>query len=410
MTLNYIDIFAGSGALSEGFHLSGFHPVAHIEKDPNACRTIQTRNVYHYLKKNNRQALYYDYISGRIMREELYLQVPDELHHSVICEEISEKSIQAIFNSVHKSLKTRQHCEIDLVVGGPPCQPFSLFGRHAIDFGNDKRLRLYVQYGKFLREFRPKIFVFENVPGLLSAENGKYVANMKRYFKSVGYQMDYQILNARDYGVLQDRKRVIIIGWQKELPFSFPDIPKTIHSFTTRDILGDVAPLQPGQSVPNGRYKKRAVPYLEQFRLQNEAGFYTQHIARPHNANDLQIYRLALEKWNTEKSRLKYADVPKQWRTQKNVTSFCDRFKVVDGNGISHTIVAHIAQDGHYYIHPDIAQCRSISVREAARIQSFPDDYYFEGERSSMFRQIGNAVPLLFAFAIANEVKKMFPW
>jgi DNA (cytosine-5)-methyltransferase 1 len=407
MTLNYIDLFAGSGALSEGFRLLGFHPVAHIEKDPNAYRTLQTRNVYHCLKENDCLSLYYNYICGKTTREKLYQQIPDELHNSVICKEISEESIKEIFNSVRKSLKICRHHGIDLIVGGPPCQPFSLFGRNTIDFENDKRLRLYIQYGKFLREFRPKVFVFENVPGLLSAGNGKYLANMKKYFKSIGYYMDYQVLNARDYGVLQDRKRVIIIGWQDDLPFSFPDIPHTIHAFTTHDILADVVSLQPGQSVLCRKYRRGAVPYLEQFCLQNEAGFYTQHIARPHNLNDLRIYRLALEKWNTEKNRLKYIDVPKKWRTQKNVTSFRDRFKVVDGNGISHTIVAHIAQDGHYYIHPDIAQCRSISVREAARIQSFPDDYYFEGERSSMFRQIGNAVPVLFSFAIANAIKKM---
>jgi DNA (cytosine-5)-methyltransferase 1 len=230
---------------------------------------------------------------------------------------------------------------------------------------------------------------------------------MEKYFESIGYRMNYQILNARDYGVLQDRKRIIIIGWKKELPFSFPDIPKIAHAFTINDILGDLSLLQPGQSVLNGKYRKRTAPYLEQFCLKNEAGFYTQHISRPHNLNDLSIYRLALEKWNTEKCRLKYTEIPKEQQTQKNVTTFLDRFKVVDGKGVSHTIVAHIAKDGHYYIHPDIAQCRSISVREAARIQSFPDDYHFEGSRSSMFRQIGNAVPLLFSLAIAKEIKKM---
>ncbi len=105
---------------------------------------------------------------------------------------------------------------------------------------------------------------------------------------------------------------------------------------------------------------------------------------------------------------MKYTDIPDKLRTQKNTQSFLDRYKVVDGKGLSHTIVAHIAKDGHYYIHPDIKQCRSISVREAARIQSFPDDFYFEGSRTSVFRQIGNAVPPLLSLAVAKGIRNQF--
>src|SRR5690606_9759598 len=157
-----------------------------------------------------------------------------------------------------------------------------------------------------------------------------------------------------------------------------------------------------------GKYRKQPSEYLKQFDLSNGVDFYTQHISRPHNSNDLKIYKIAIQKWEDENKRLKYTDITEKLRTQKNTDSFLDRFKVVDGKGISHTVVAHISKDGHYYIHPSINQCRSISVREAARIQSFPDNFFFEGSRTAAFSQIGNAVPPLLSLAIANGIKKQF--
>jgi DNA (cytosine-5)-methyltransferase 1 len=137
----------------------------------------------------------------------------------------------------------------------------------------------------------------------------------------------------------------------------------------------------------------------------------TQHITRPHTDQDKEIYQIAVKKWNSEGKRLDYNDLPDRLKTHKNRSSFFDRFKVVAQDlKYSHTVVAHIAKDGHYYIHPDIDQNRSISVREAARLQSFPDDYYFEGVkqgsiRTAAFKQIGNAVPPLMAYEIAMRIK-----
>jgi DNA (cytosine-5)-methyltransferase 1 len=403
--INYIDLFAGTSALSEGFKRQGMNPVAHVEMDSDACSTIKTRVAFHYLKDIGKLNIYYDYIGRDIKQEDLYTLLPKELSDIVINSEISDNSIKNIFSQIHANLK-QQNCNgLDLIIGGPPCQPYSIIGRHGVDWDNDSRVDLYVQYGKFLKEFGPKVFVFENVPGLLSANDGKYYRNLKLYFDKLGYTTEDRILNAKDYGVLQNRRRVIIIGWKKNLNFSYPEIEPIAHNFTTKKIFSDLSPLTPGKKLQKGKYRKTTNEYLDMFELRNGADFYTQHFCRPHNANDLKIYKLAIEGWNNEKKRIKYTDIPGELQTQKNTEAFLDRFKVVDGEGISHTVVAHIAKDGHYYIHPDIKQCRSISVREAARIQSFPDDFYFEGSRTSMFRQIGNAVPPLLSVAIANAIK-----
>ena len=266
---------------------------------------------------------------------------------------------------------------------------------------------MYIQYGRFLKKYQPKAFVFENVPGIISANKGKHFKNLKAYFKRLGYKVYYDTLNAANYGVLQARKRIIIVGWKKENDFGFPKIEKINNDFSVNDILYDLPKLKPGDSLKIAKYNSDINEYLERFELRNGIDFTTQHITRPHNERDLKIYAYAIKIWNKNNIRLKYPDLPEELRTHKNLKSFVDRFKVVNGNGFSHTIVAHIAKDGHYYIHPDIKQCRSISVREAARIQSFPDDFFFEGSRTAAFKQIGNAVPPLMSFAIAKEIKKL---
>lgn len=406
--LNYIDLFAGASALSEGFKQLKFNPIAHIEMDAEACLTIKTRVVYHHLKENGKIDFYYDYISGNISRDVLYKLFPTENNDTVINTEISDTSLKTIFKTIEANLKKQSNSDLDLIVGGPPCQAYSLMGRHGVDWENDHRLKLYVQYGRFLKEFNPKAFVFENVPGIYSANNGSHFMHLKKYFRKLGYEIDDRILNAKDYGVLQHRRRVIIVGWRKDLKLSFPELETVIHNFTTEEILSDLSPLTPGQVIEKGKYRKGISDYMKLFELRNGVDFYTQHISRPHNGNDLKIYKFAIEKWEKENKRIKYTDIPEKLRTQKNSDSFLDRFKVVNGKGISHTVVAHISKDGHYYIHPSINQCRSISVREAARIQSFPDDFYFEGSRTAAFRQIGNAVPPLLSLAIANGMKKQF--
>lgn len=400
--INFIDLFAGASGMSEGFINAGFNPIAHIEMNQEACLTIKTRAAYHYLKSKKKLESYYTYIKGEISREEFYKNIPHEILDSVVNVEIDDNSIKDIFKKLNL-----QKQNIDLIIGGPPCQAYSLLGRHQENIENDPRNKLYIQYGRFLKEFSPKAFVFENVPGLLSANKGKHFKNLKAYFRKLGYEVYHEKLDASDYGVVQARKRIIIIGWKKENDFGFPDFEKLEIKHTVDDAFKDLPKLKPGEGYKYINYKEKKNSYLEKFNLRNGIDFVTQHVSRRHNERDLAIYKTAIHKWNNEQIRIKYPDLPEELKTHKNESSFIDRFKVVNGTGVSHTVVAHIAKDGHHYIHPDEEQCRSISVREAARLQSFPDDFYFEGSRSAAFKQIGNAVPPLMAYAIAKKIKEL---
>lgn len=397
--MNYIDLFAGAGGLSEGFYREGFVPVAHIEKDKNACFTLKTRIAYHYLKERNRLDIYVKYLKQKISRDQLYRFVPTSLLESVINQEIEESTLSDLFDEIDNKLDE----DLDLIVGGPPCQAYSLASAH-IEEKNKDLIFLYKLYGKFLERYKPKMFIFENVPGIYTADEGKYYKGLKKCFNTAGYYLEDKKLNSSNFNVPQKRERVIIIGWRKDLNYFYPNFETTPTHITISELFQDLPEIQQGQSIEFGEYPRKGSSYVNNF-IRNGIDVFTHHIARTHNNRDLNIYKMAIEKW--EKGvRLKNSDIPKNMRTQKNITSFLDRFKVVDGKGLSHTMIAHIAKDGHYYIHPDKNQLRSISVREAARIQSFPDDYFFEGPRTSVFTQIGNAVPPLLAQEIAKTIFK----
>lgn len=267
---------------------------------------------------------------------------------------------------------------------------------------DDKRNFLFRYYAEFLKRYKLKFFVFENVLGLLTAGNQKYLKEMLELFAEIGYSADFEILNAEEYGVLQRRRRVIIIGRKGKLKFHFPKLETIENNWQTKkDLFFDLPSLKPGQEISVAKYTKSINEYLKKTKMRNGIDYTTQHITRNHNDRDLEIYSIAIDKWMNEKRRLKYNDLPKRLQTHNNIVAFPDRYKVIDPTGHSHTVVAHIAKDGHYYIFPDAKQIRSISVREAARIQSFSDDYFFEGGRTAAFKQIGNAVPPLMAEKIA---------
>jgi DNA (cytosine-5)-methyltransferase 1 len=407
--MNFIDLFAGAGGLSEGFIRAGFEPVAHVEMDSDACDTLKTRLAFHYLNKADVLKIYNSYLQNEITRETLWSKLSPQLLSTVINEKISKKTINKIFGQIDSALGNQK---VDVIIGGPPCQAYSLVGRSRDPKGmkGDKRNYLFRYYAEFLNHYTPKYFVFENVLGLLSAGSKKYLTEMIKLFQSIGYSVaEPTVLNAEEYGALQKRRRVFIIGRKGKKKIDFPMPVTTENKWETKnDLFYDLPVLKPGEGLSVAKYTEPINEYLQKTEIRNGVNFVTQHITRNHNERDLEIYSIAIDKWIHEKKRLKYTDLPKRLQTHKNTKAFLDRFKVVDPFGHSHTMVAHIAKDGHYYIYPDSSQVRSISVREAARIQSFPDDYFFEGGRTAAFKQIGNAVPPLMANALAQKFFEYF--
>ena len=406
--ITFLDLFAGAGGLSEGFQAEGYEPIAHVEMNPDACNTLKTRTCYYHLKKAGDAHIYYSYLAGDITRDQLYEMVPKSKLDSVICETMSDKTMPDIFKKIDKSMKEKGCTAIDIILGGPPCQAYSMVGRSRKNMDDDPRNILYKLYFMAIDRYQPKLFVFENVPGLLTAGGGEYLENIITGFREKGYELDYRILNASDYGVLQNRRRIILIGWLADTNHFYPELEADCKKYTVSSIFNDLPSLKPGEQ--KNYYESNQInDYLRENGIRKKEDVLTWHVARTNLERDRQIYRLAIKTWDEQKRRLKYNDIPEDLATHTNKTSFQDRFKVVARDSFAaQTMVAHISKDGHYYIHPDLEQARSISVREAARIQSFPDDYYFEGSRTSAFTQIGNAVPPLLAKAIAKGLLAQF--
>jgi DNA (cytosine-5)-methyltransferase 1 len=400
MALNFIDLFAGAGGLSEGFIRAGYTPLAHIEMDKYACDTLKTRAAFHWLNANNQLQKYKKYLHEKQEKEDgskLWEQVPQEVIDTVIQSEIGEKTIAGLFETIDNLTGNKK---IDIIVGGPPCQAYSVAGRARMGKAveDDPRNELYKYYVKFLERYQPKMFVFENVLGIRSAKNGEPLKDLTRLVEKAGYKMKLKVQTASEHGVLQHRQRVIIVGWKieengKPTKFHYPELKKEENKYEVlKDLFVDLPERKSGEGklCEPVKYTKSLdqMEYLKKSQIRDDYfDFTTQHIVRPNNENDREIYKMAVEMWLNEKKRIDYSKIPARLQHHKNKETFLNRFQVVDPCGCSHTVVAHIAMDGHYYIYPTlnptIENVRSITIREAARLQSFPDDFYFEGSRSA---------------------------
>jgi DNA (cytosine-5)-methyltransferase 1 len=238
-TYSFIDLFAGAGGLSEGFLSTGFKPIAHVEMNTEACFTLQTRVCYYYLLRSGKLEIYRQYLRGEIDRSSLYSCVPKSELDTVINKKMSKESMPELFSKIDCLMEAHQIKSVDIIVGGPPCQAYSLVGRAVKSDGmqDDPRNFLYQLYCRVLIKYRPEMFVFENVPGLLTANGGKYFTNMKKEFRRFGYEIQNEVLNAFDFGVLQNRQRVILIGWKKGNTHRFPEFKKVSGKYTVRNRL-----------------------------------------------------------------------------------------------------------------------------------------------------------------------------
>lgn len=394
-----IDLFAGAGGLSEGFRRNNFDIVAHVEMDKDASYTLKTREAYYYCKNNDMMNNYIDYINKKISREKFYSYIPMDILNKVINEEISDTTLPKIFNDIDNLLDGEN---ILGIIGGPPCQAYSVAGRSRMKdkMKNDPRNYLYLYYLEFIKKYQPNFFVFENVQGILSAKNGTIFEDIKKRMTELGYNIDYNLLDSNDFGVVQHRKRIIIIGYKQELNLNYPQFEKFNNHYNIKELFEDLPKLKAGET--NNHYKSATNECLNKLKIRDDNwDSLTYNQSRNLNDNDKEIYKICIKNKN-----IKYDELPNNLIKHNNKEAFLDRFKVVEYDKPSHTMVAHISKDGHHYIHPDIKQCRSLTVREAARIQSFPDDYYFESSRTSAYKQIGNAVPVFMAEQIAKKIKE----
>ena len=380
----FIDLFAGAGGFAEGFYQEDFKALSHIEFDSYACETLKERmKFYNYPKK--------------------------EIEKIKSTDITDEKIIDIIEDGVNNN-------SVDVIIGGPPCQSFSSQGKARDPNGMkcDPRNYLYESYIKILNYFKPKFFVFENVSGILSTKiNGKSIIDsifkdMKKNYKIIE-DKNTIVLNAVDFGVPQERKRVIIIGVRKDLNIEVSsiykdlfDIAKNEEVVTVHDAISDLPKLYPGEGKEIIKHKpKKVSKYLSKIRNNNIDTLH-HHIARNHNELDKKRYGLmSKNKWTLGEL---YEKEPSLIHPTKRL--FNNSYVVQHFDKPSKTIIAHLYKDGNQFIHPDHTQERTLTPREAARIQSFPDDFIFPCSKTQQYKQIGNAVPPLLSKHIASVLKK----
>lgn len=301
-----------------------------------------------------------------------------------------------------------QNQKVDLIIGGPPCQAYSIAGRAQSGMKTDYRNFLFESFVKVVEEFKPNLFVFENVPGLLSACPGDIPVRIRIYeaFKNIGYEilepekLKNAIYCAHDFNTPQNRNRIIIIGIKKDSNLTLSDFYESLDAnkkdskLTVKDAIGNLPKFKPLDN-PIKENKKNISHVLI------EKSNYTQHEARYHNLRDQKVFKT----WITNK--MNYCSLQEQISFYNNLAgknSKHSKYRNLEWDKPSPTVVAHLQKDGLMFIHPDVSQLRSITIREAGLLQTFPADYEFLGNTAYCYKMIGNAVPVQFAKGIAESI------
>jgi DNA (cytosine-5)-methyltransferase 1 len=401
--INTIDLFAGCGGLTEGFKQNGnYNTVACVEWDKLPYKAL----LHRFKTKWG-----YSDADERLLRFDI--QRTDELIHGWNDEEYGT-------SDGLDALVSRYGGNVDLIIGGPPCQAYSIAGRVRDENGmrNDYRNYLFEHYIEILKHFTPKMFLFENVSGMLSAMPGdgsvRIADQIQKQFIEAGYliidNLNDAVIDFAEYGVPQNRKRIVILGVHKD--FYGLNATKKINQFygdllprkkakmkkTVADVISDLPKLYP-LDIPiktNGKQFSHSLP---------PSGGIRNHSARYNSQREIGIFKLLTE--DIQKEKYEYTSIEALKKLYTSMTgrqSNIHKYYVLRWNEPSNTIPAHLYKDGLRHIHPDPEQARTITVREAARLQTFPDDFEFISGTALDYKMIGNAVPPLFAEILAETV------
>lgn len=502
-----IDIFAGPGGLGEGFsrfkagNTSKFRVQLSIEKDPAAHRTLRLRSLYrNIVETGDSLDGYYDLLLKGADWKQIEAAYPEfafNAEREAWCAELGKIGAETVDRRIREAIAG--HEDDWVLIGGPPCQAYSLVGRSrrkkmtSYRPEKDERTELYKQYLSIIAKRWPTVFVMENVKGLLSQRIleekifDRIVEDLQDPAKAMGgqkrqtrYMYDIvslvapdddshddpfkYVVHAEQFGIPQARHRVILLGIRSDVRAARPTALSKHAEVAASKVLSGLPALRSGLSKGKDSYTrwsqvlrsaltqswfeslgKRSrmstvireslsqahefehdrgalcipangkVSYCKEWFIDSGQRFIFNHETRGHMEADLHRYLFASAFSMCKGRSPKLADFPKQLLPKHmnvegdlNKVPFNDRFRVQLSGRPATTVTSHISKDGHYYIHPDPAQCRSLTVREAARLQTFPDSYFFTGNRTEQYVQVGNAVPPLLARAIAEKVYEIF--